>query len=123
MLTRNELMLELLDEGNEEEINYFTGDINKALWLFNNGELDGMMISGMSDEAFEAGVRDVDHNQILSFAEANSYEQLQNGLDLIRLVPEGNIAMITDKQVLSSNNAYYLNKMGYDVKVYEGEVK
>lgn len=123
MLTRNELMLELLDAGEDEGINYFTGDINKALWLFNNGELDGMMISGMSDESFEAGVRDVDHNQILSFAEANSYEQLQNELDLIRLVPEGNIAMITDKQVLSSNNAYYFNKLGYDVKVYEGEVK
>lgn len=122
MLTRNELMLELLDSGEEEEINYFTGDINKALWLFNNGELDGMMISGMSDESFEAGVRDVDHNQILSFAEANSYDELQNRLNLIRLVPEGNIAMITNKQVLSDNNAYYLNKMGYDVKVYESEV-
>ena len=121
MLTRNELMLELLDAGEEEEISYFTGDINKALWLFNNGELDGMMISAMSDESFEAGVRDVDHNQILSFAEANSYDELQNGLDLIRLVPEGKIAMVTDKQVLSSNNAYYLHKMGYDVKVYESE--
>ena len=122
MLTRNELMLELLDAGEDEGINYFTGDINKALWLFNNGELDDMMISGMSDESFEAGVRDVDHNQILSFAEAKSYEELQNRLDLIRLVPEGNIAMITNKQVLSDNNAYYLHKMGYDVKVYESEV-
>lgn len=122
MLTRNELMLELLDAGNEEEINYFTGDINKALWLFNNGELDGMMISGMSDEAYEVGIRDVDHNQILSFAEANSYDELQNGLDLIRLVPEGKIAMVTDNQVLSSNNAYYLHKMGYAVKVYEKEL-
>lgn len=118
-MTRNDLIVTLNEMGTDEEMNYLTGNIDYALWAFNGGELDGVMISGWSDEAKEYGTRDVDHNQILSIAGYDNYYDMQNELDLIRIVPEGHMVMVTPEQHLTSDTKYYLDKMGYDIKVYE----
>lgn len=117
-MSRNALINILNEMGTDEEMNYLTGNIDHALWAFNGGELDGIMISGRSEEAKEYGTCDVDHNQLLSIAEYNNYYDMQNELDLIRIVPEGHIVMVTPEQHLTSDTKYYLDKMGYEVKVY-----
>jgi hypothetical protein len=115
---RYETGIDDLDELDDTDL-HFTNDIEQAMYLFP----DGRMISS----TFE-GMRGLDHNCIGGFEglpniqNEDFWEKVYDGIGAVRVIPETEVAMISDTQCLSQeqkeilDNSYFTVEEGYHSK-------
>ena len=87
-----------------------TEDINEAIFIMK----DGTLIDG----EFDCGIRGNDHNELLSYFDGMTWEELHQQLNIVRLVPETKFALIGKGQELNQDQQDLLNNSNYQVAEY-----
>jgi hypothetical protein len=109
-LTNQEITAVVIEEGYN-----MTDNINEAIYLLS----DGSMISG----DFDYGSRGTDHRMIEILMESDRYDDnfwndVHTQLEVVRLVPESNMALIIEGQELSTAQEALLINTEYEIEVY-----
>lgn len=109
-MNTNQIADQIIEEGYS-----MTGNIMEAIYLLE----DGQMISG----DFDCGMRGTDHRMIECIAEGDRYDNdfwdnVHANFNLVRLVPETMIALITVGQEITAIQEEMLESAGYELEEY-----
>lgn len=110
-MTTEQLVNAIIEEGYN-----MTDNLDEAIYIL----ADGQMISG----DFDCGVRGTDHRMIDCVADGDRYDgedfwnNVHNDFQLVRLVPETQIALIIEGQELTEEQEEILNNSSYEIEVY-----
>ncbi|MCY8256471.1 hypothetical protein MOC12_21170 [Bacillus spizizenii] len=109
-MTTEQIVNAIIEEGYN-----MTDNLDEAIYIL----ADGQLISG----DFDYGMRGTDHRMIECIAEGDRYdnnfwENVHNEFQLVRLVPETQIALIIEGQELTAEQEEILNNSSYEIEVY-----